>query len=175
MINRWNIDTDITNLAESILQSPPLNGINPNYLNLPNPQFNYPIIKGRRLYECEDNADLQLYVMSDDIKERPYSNCHYLCECYVVVGIIRRKDTLIPNFNALKSALTLFFGASGMNFMYPTLTDGNATIDKARLGNFGVAKVEIQSSKKASDKCGVFTFELLVKFSMYFNKFQKLP
>lgn len=174
MIDRWNIDTNITDLAESLLKSPPLNGIHPNYVGMPNPQLKYPIIKGRRLYECEDDANLQLYVMSDDIKERPYSNCHYLCECFVVVGIIRRKDNLIPDFNALKSALTLFFGASGMNYMYPSLTDGNVTIDKARLGNFGIAKVEIQSSRKASDKCGVFNFELLVKFSIYFNKFQKV-
>lgn len=173
MIDRWNLDKNIQDLVESLLKTPPLNGIHPNYVNLPNPEYLYPIIKGRRLYECEDNANLQLFVMSDDIKEREQSNCKFLCESYVAIGIVRRKDYLIEDFNKIKSALTLMFGASGMNYMYPTLSDGNTTIQNARLGNFGIAKVEIQSSRKASDKCGVFSFELLVKFSIYFNKFQK--
>lgn len=174
MINRWSIDEDITTLVESVLKSPPLNSIHPNYVNAPNPVYKYKVIKGRRLYECDDNEDLMLYVMSDDIKETPKDSCHFLCECFVSIGVVRRKDIYISDFNTIKSALTLFFGASGMEFMHMSLYDkaGNV-INNARLGNFGISKVAIQSSRKASDKCGVFTFELLVKFSIYFNKFQQ--
>ena len=173
MINRWNLDEDITNLVESVLKNPPLNSIHPNYVDMPNPELKYRIIKGRKLYECENNDDLTLYTMSDDIKEKSKDNCHFLCECYVIVGVVRKKDTYISDFHKIKSALTMFFGASGMEFMHTTLTDGNDTIENARLGNFGISKVEIQSTRKTTDKCGVCNFEVLVKFSIYFIKFQQ--
>lgn len=173
MIDRWKIDYQITELAASMLASSPVNSASPFTVGLPNPELKYPILKGRRLYECESGSDLQLYCFADDIKESTFSNCHYLCEQYVIVGIIRKKDTLIPDFNTLKSAITMFFGANGKEFMHQTLTDGEVTITDTRIGEFGIAGVNIQSTKRATDKCGICNFEALVKFKLYFNRFQQ--
>lgn len=169
MINRWQLDNELGKVIESVLNCDAVNPINPAFIGLPNPERLYNVVNGRKLYECEQKSNIQLYLYSDSVKEGGDSNCQIFTESDFIIGIIRKKDVFIPEFNAVKSALSYLFGASALSFRYDTLTNGWVTITEAMLGDFGINDIDIRSTAKLSDKCGVFNFEFLIRFKLYFH------
>lgn len=167
MINRWQIDSNILDLVVSILGA--VNPIDPAYINAPIPKYKYNIVRGRKVRECESN-DLQLYCATDATFEGEDSNCMFYTDLDVIIGIIRRKDYLVPDFETLKSAITYLFGNNSLQFTYPTLTVNGITYTDARVGDVGVSGIGLRSSAKQEDKCGVFNYEILIRFRLYFNR-----
>jgi len=169
MINRWHLDSELGKVIESVLNCDAINPPNPAFLGLPNPEKMYNVVNGRKLYKCEHKSNIQLYLYSDNVNEGIDSNCQIFVESDFIVGIIRKKDTFIPEFNTVKSAMSYLFGDSALSFTYPTLTNGVVIITGAMLGNFGINNVDIRSTAKQSDECGVFNFEFLIRFKLYFH------